>query len=263
MMIEFPDDLCALTENHSYKLQPKKLSSPKTRSFQPQTHATMALDSADCSVKVSDSDKKQADVVARRCMETFVEEMKEFRREGGFKVFSEKDRTALNDLMVERFLEKDLAHLPNTPVVCKVREIISNFINGKCRSLEVFIDDQMKNESRDVTTDTTWKCAVCGKQRVEVLKKGTVCSVCGHSQDQSQMLNSYNIDIMPHTAAATKDELSRANYIESKRKRWLGDEGQRLVLLSKKADYEALEREDIKSEIHNVLASIRLSIDES
>ena len=210
------------------------------------------------------NERQQSDVIARRCMEAFVEEMKEFGREGGFQNCTEMERKALNDILAQRYLGS-LVSLPGTPIVSKVRKIISNFINGKCRQVEFYIHEQIKDESpREADF---WKCAVCGKQNREGKKIQRLCITCGRGKGYSgskkiQKLNECcGIDATPLTTASSKEELVKAEDIENKRERWDGEEGKRLIFVSKQIDYEALSRNELKNEIKSVLESIERSMD--
>lgn len=204
----------------------------------------------------SNCDKEQI-VIVRRCVEEFLCEMKQCSIEG----CSENDR-----IVIAKTHLSNLERLPTSPLLEKLKELIGNFIRaGKCRYLDLYIEDQV-GDSRDMGTE--WVCSVCGKRNRETKKKYTECITCGKpkgylvSKKLKQLNDHRHIDPTPHLTNATKDELLMIrNSPDKHRKKWIGDEGVKSMYVSAKIDYEALERNSIKSEIDDVLSSIRQSLD--
>ncbi len=203
----------------------------------------------------------QSNMLARRCMEAFVKEMKEFAREGGFRNCNELVRKAVNDSLADRYLGP-LTALLDTPIVVKVRQIISSFIEGKCRPMEFYIHEQIRNDSPG--DSSFWKCAICGKRNVEGKKIQRFCVTCGRekgyvgSKKMRKLNECSGIDTTPCTTASTKEEYKKAAKHQQKREDWVGDEGQRKIFLSTPDDYEALAREELKIEIASLLETIKL-----
>jgi hypothetical protein len=221
---------------------------------------------------MSNSVKSESDAVARRLLQSFLEDINEFARSGGFRNSSDNERRALNDLMKERYLTEGIEKLPTSPFVKKVKEIISDFICNKCRGLEFCALTKVKeeevakeDEEGSCSTDTNtrreatvvWTCQVCGKCN----KKQRVCIVCGRDRNyigsrKTQQLNKLRIDPTPLTTAAPKGRLLKEAQNSNRchiRPEWRGEE----VLTSTKNDYEEQMRVEIKSEINDVLESLR------
>lgn len=196
-------------------------------------------------------------LLARRCVEKFLCEMKQCSIEG----CNENDRFG-----IAKTCSSNLERLPSSPLIEKLKEMVSNFIRaGKCRYLDSYLDDQVE-ESHDLGTE--WLCSVCGKRNRETKKKYTECITCGKPKGylvskKLQHLNDHgHIDLTPHLTNATKDELLMIRNICNKhREKWTGEEGMKSMIVSTKIDYEALERNSIKAEIDDVLSSIRQSLD--
>jgi hypothetical protein len=173
---------------------------------------------------------------------------------------SENDRFVIANTCLS-----NLERLPNSPLIEKLKEMVSNFIQaGKCRYLDSYLDDQV-GESHDLGTE--WLCSVCGKRNRETKKKYTECITCGKPKGymvskKLQQLNDRRIDPTPHLTNATKDELmTMRNNRNKHREKLTGEEGMKSMIVSTKIDYEALERNTIKAEIDDVLSSIRQSLD--
>ncbi len=221
----------------------------------------------------SNSVKSESDAVARRLLQSFLEDINEFARSGGFRNSTDNERRALNDLMTQRYLTEGVEKLPTSPIVKKVEEIISEFIHNKCRGLEYCALTKVKQEeeakedeegscSTDANTKReVWTCQVCGKCN----KKQRVCIVCGRDRNyigsrKTQQLNKLRIDPTPLTTAAPKDRLLKEAQNSNRchiRPEWRGEEAKRSILTSTKNEYEEQMRVEIKSEINDVLESLR------
>jgi hypothetical protein len=223
---------------------------------------------------MSNSVNIKSDAVARRLLQSFLEDINEFARSGGFRNSSDNERRALNDLMKERYLTEGIEKLPTSPIVKKVKEIISDFIHNKCRGLEYCALTKVKEEEgakedeegscstvSNAKKETVWTCQVCGKCN----KKQRVCIVCGRDRNyigsrKTQQLNKLRIDPTPLTTAAPKDRLLKEAQNSNRchlRPEWRGEEAKRNILTSTKNDYEQQMRVEIKSEINDVLESLR------
>jgi hypothetical protein len=221
---------------------------------------------------ITNSVKSESDAVARRVLQSFLEDINEFAKSGGFRNSTDNERRALNDLMVERYLTEGILKLPTSPIVKKVKEIISDFIHNKCRGLEycsltkVKEEEDAKEDDEEGSCSTganfsVWTCHVCGKCN----KKQRVCIVCGRDRNyigsrKTQQLNKLRIDPTPLTTAAPKDRLLKEAQNSNRchiRPEWRGEEAKRSILTSTKNDYEEQMRVEIKSEINDVLESLR------
>jgi hypothetical protein len=209
-------------------------------------------------MKSLDSNRDDEQVVlARRYMEKFLCEMKQCSIEG----CNENDR-----FVTAKTCLSNLERLPSSPLIEKLKEMVSNFIRaGKCHYLNSYLDDRV-GELHDLGTE--WLCSVCGKRNRETKKKYTECITCGKAKGylvskKLQQLNYHgHIDPTPHLTNATKDEsLMIQNICNNHREKWTGKEGMKSMIVSTKIDYEALERNSIKAEIDDVLSSIRQSLD--
>ncbi|KAL3786098.1 hypothetical protein HJC23_003215 [Cyclotella cryptica] len=201
------------------------------------------------------SETRDRATIARRCMEQFLYDMKLCSKRGGCD-YDERISVAAKHLA-------SIDKLPHCPLLSKVKELISDSVHQKCRPLYLYIQDQTGAKSFEVGAE--WICAVCGRQNNESSKKYEKCFTCGREKGcvgskKLQRLNECRVDPTPHLTRATKDELAKIESCEHRRERWTGDEGKRRVFVSNKIDYEALERASIKSEINDVLASIRQSL---
>jgi hypothetical protein len=205
--------------------------------------------------------KPSTDVVARRLLESFLDDVNEFARSGGFRNSTENERRALNDLMTQRYLVEGTDKLPPTPIVKKVNEIISDFIHNKCRALEYCALERVEKENScgedNNASAFSWSCAVCGKINIETeQKKQRVCLVCGRSRTyqgskKTQRLNELRIDPTPLSTVASKQALKQvrnSNKLTS---------CERNIFMATKADYEELQRCEIKSEISDMLEDVR------
>mmetsp|Transcript_23483 Transcript_23483/g.46996 ORF Transcript_23483/g.46996 Transcript_23483/m.46996 type:complete len:286 (+) Transcript_23483:1213-2070(+) len=206
-------------------------------------------------------EQQQANILARRCMEAFVKEMKDFARGGGFQSCNEFVRKSVNNSFVDRYLGP-LSRLVDTPIVVTVRQIINSFIEGKCRPMEFYIHEQIKDESPgDVKF---WICAVCGKQNIEGKKIQRFCVICGREKGYAgskkiHILNECRgIDSTPFITASNEEDYNKAAKIEKTRENWVGHDGQRKIFLSRPDDYEALVRKELKYEIASLLEKIKL-----
>lgn len=221
------------------------------------------------------SNQSESDNVARRLLQSFLEDINEFARSGGFHDSSASERRALNDLMTQRYLIEGIEKLPHSPIVKKVEEIISDFIHNKCRGLEYCALTRVKEEEEenscggtdDIPTSTlSWTCLVCGKCNNETKqRKQRVCVVCGRERNyigskKTQQLKKLRIDPIPLTTAASKDCLLKEVQDSNKRhhlQRWKGEDAKCNMLIATKADYEGLHRVEMKNEINDVLDSLR------
>ena len=202
-----------------------------------------------------------ADVVARRLFESFLEDVNEFARSGsgGFQNCSEGERRALNDLMAQRYLTEGIDKLPPSPIVKKIKQIISDFIHNKCRALEFCVTERVKEENSCIATTTSWTCQVCGKHNSETAQeKLRVCVVCGRKRNylgskKTQQLNKLRIDPTPLSTIASKQCLREAQK-SNKRSSCAAPVNNTFAT---KADYEEVQRCKIKSEINEVLESVR------
>jgi len=199
------------------------------------------------------------DVVARRLLESFLDDVNEFARSGsGFQNCTESERRALNDLMTQRYLVEGIDKLPSSPIVKKVKEIISDFIHNKCRALEYCVTERMKEENSCIAT-TSWTCQVCGKCNTETAQeKQRVCVVCGRNRNyqgsrKTQKLNKVCIDPTPLSTIASKQCLREAQ----NRNRGTSCPTPPNNIFATKADYEELQRCEIKSQINDVLEEVR------
>lgn len=200
------------------------------------------------------NDVKEHITIARRCMEQFLCEMKRCSVEGS----TEEERVVI----AERYLS-NLESLPKSPLMAKLKQLIGNFIDGKARHLNTYVEEQA-GESRYVGTE--WLCTVCGKRNHDNMKKYNPCITCGKPKGyvvskKLQQLNGHCIDATPHLTNATNDDVRMIKSPERHREKVIGDEGKKSFLMSTQSDYEALERTCIKSEIDDVLSSIRQSLD--
>lgn len=195
-------------------------------------------------------------VIERRCMEQFLMEMRRCNIEGR----SRDDRVEIVKSYLSRF---DL--FPDTPLMIKMKELLRNIIDAKSYAFDTYIHEQV-GDSRDMGIE--WICSVCGKKNHDANKKYTACNACGRSKGHSvskklRKLNECIIDSTPHLTNATKDEMQIIRDKNANRQQWVGKEGKKSMFASTKGDFEALERKSIKSEIHDVLTSIRQSLNES
>jgi predicted nucleic acid-binding Zn-ribbon protein len=114
--------------------------------------------------------------------------------------------------------------------------------------------------------DSTWTCRVCGQINHEYNgKMQRLCITCGRQKGYAgskriQVLGQCRVDVTPHLTSATKDELRKAEQIKMTRLTPKYD-GNKLMFLSKKNDYEAIARMDIRGEVSCVIASIRNSLE--
>lgn len=199
------------------------------------------------------------DVVARRLLESFLEDVNEFARtgSGGFRNCSEGERRALNDLMAQRYLTEGVETLPPSPFVRRVKDIISDFIHNKCRALEFCVIERVKEENSCIAT-TSWKCQVCGKRNSETAQeKLGACVVCGRNRNylgskKTQQLNKLRVDPTPLSTIASKQCLREAQNINKR-----SCPAPPNNVLSTKADYEEFQRCEMKSEINEILDSVR------
>jgi hypothetical protein len=202
------------------------------------------------------------DAVARRLLESFLDDVNEFARSGGFRNSTESERRALNDLMTQRYLVEGIAKLPPSPIVKKVNEIIRDFIHNKCRALEYCALERVKEENScgdDNATTTSWSCVVCGKVNQ---KKQRICVVCGRNRNyqgskKTQQLNKLRIDPTPLSTIASKECLKEAQ----KSNKRTSCPAALNSFMATKADYEELQRCEMKSEINDILESVRSIMD--
>lgn len=200
-----------------------------------------------------------SDVVARRLLESFLEDVNEFARSGnGLRDCTEGERRALNDLMAERYLTEGINKLQPSPIVNKIKEIISDFINNKCRALEFCVTERVKEEESCIAT-TSWTCKVCGKQNSETpQEKLRACIVCGRNRNyqgskKTQQLNKLRIDPTPLSTGASKQCLQEAQ----KSKKDCTCPTPPNNVFATKADFEELQRCQMKSEINDVIEEVR------
>jgi len=197
-----------------------------------------------------------------------MDDVNEFAKSGGFRNSSENERRALNDLMTQRYLVEGICKLPPSPIVKKVNEIISDFIHNKCRALEYCALDRVKEENSTCGDETTtiasmsWSCIVCGKVNSETAqKKQRICVVCGRNRNyqgskKTQQLNKLQIDPTPLSTIASKECLKEVQ----KRNVHSSCPATRTPHATK-AEYEELQRCEMKSEINDILKSVRSIID--
>lgn len=201
-------------------------------------------------------DAKEHIVIVGRYVERFLCEMKRCSIEGS---------TTDERVDIAKTYLANIERLPNGPLLMKLKELFHGFIDGTSRHLESFVNDQVA-ESRDLGTE--WLCSVCGKRNRDTKKKYVECITCGKAKGyvvskKLKRLNDHRIDPTPHLTKATKDELKSINYPASmNREKWRGEEGKESFFVSMPSDYEAQGRSCIKSEINDVLSSIRQSLDE-
>ena len=207
------------------------------------------------STTMSSSPTTNANVAARRLLKSFLDDVNEFARSGtSFRDCSESERRALNNLMTQRYLVEGIYELPSTPIVNKAKEIISDFINNKCRALEYCVTEKVKEENANFTS--IWTCNVCGKlNSVAANEKRSVCVVCGRKRDyqgskKTQQLNKLRIDPTPLSTVASKERLIEARQSKTRASTTLN-------FLATKADYEEIQRCCMKDEINDVLQSVR------
>lgn len=195
-------------------------------------------------------------IIARRCMEDFFAEMKRCHVEGS----TNEERLVIANEHLSR-----LNQLPsNSPLLKKVKELVKSVIDGQSRSFETFMYDQVGDS---LNSGIEWLCSVCGKRNRDTKKKYIECDVCGRPKGclvsmTIKQLSQYPIDPTPHLTNATKDEIQMIEPGNYRSEKWVGEEGKKSVFISKQSDYVALERTSIKSEIADVLSSIRQSLDE-
>lgn len=199
-----------------------------------------------------------SDVVARRLLESFLEDVNEFARSNGLRDCTEGERRALNDLMAERYLSEGIDKLQPSPIVNKIREIISDFIHNKCRALEFCITERVKEEQSCIAS-ISWACQVCGKQNSETpQKKLRACIVCGRKRNyqgskKTQQLNKLRIDPTPLSTIASKQCLREAQ----KSKKQSPSPTPPNNVFATKADFEEIQRCQMKSEINGVIEEVR------
>ena len=127
----------------------------------------------------------------------------------------------------------------------------------------------MKNSGVCATDDedSTWTCRVCGQINHEYNGKiQRLCITCGRQKGYAgskriQVLGRCRVDATPHLTSATKDELKKAEHIQMTRLAPKEYDGNKLMFLSNKTDYEAIARIDINGEASGVIASIRNSLE--
>ena len=269
--------ICCILNNKIVRVVNAKMA-PNTRASKPDFKEPKRGEENLLFVSMmSNSVKSESDAVARRLLQSFLDDINEFARSGGFRNSTDNERRALNDLMTQRYLTEGIEKLPTSPIVKKVKEIISDFIHNKCRGLEycaltkVVKEEERAKEDEEVScsTDTNtkreatvvWTCQVCGKCN----KKQRVCIVCGRDRSyigsrKTQQLNKLRIDPTPLTTAAPKDRLMKEAQNSNRchiRPEWRGEEAKRNILTSTKSDYEEQMRVEMKSEINDVLESLR------
>jgi hypothetical protein len=191
--------------------------------------------------------------VARRCMELFLNEMK---------LCNERGCTDEERLSVAKKYLASLDQCASSPVWFKVKQIIRSCINGQCRSIDSYIEKQIGEK----VCNTEWICSVCGRRNQEMKKKFSQCVTCGRTKcfvlkKLSTGLNECGVHPTAHLTSASKDEIHAAKSFEYHREKWIGDDGKRLIFISDQCDYESVERMGIRSEINNVINSIRQSLD--
>eukprot|EP00956_Cyclotella_meneghiniana_P018102 scaffold29919_cov70-Cyclotella_meneghiniana.AAC.14 len=195
-------------------------------------------------------------IIARRCMEHFLAEMKRCHVEGS----TNEERLVIANEHLSR-----LNQLPsNSPLLKKVKELMKSVIDGQSRSLDTFVYDQVGDSQ---SSGIEWVCSICGKRNRATKKKYIECDTCGRPKDclvskTITQLSQYPIDPTPHLTNATKDEIQMIKPGNYRSEKWIGEEGKKSVFISKQTDYVALERTSIKSEIAHVLSSIRQSLGE-
>lgn len=196
--------------------------------------------------------------IARRCMEQFLLEM----RRCSIEDCSKDDRVDIAKSYLSRFDQ-----FPDTPLMQRMKELLSSIIDGKSHAFDTYIHEQV-GDSSDMGSE--WLCSVCGKKNRDAKRKYTECNTCGRPKGYSvskklKKLNECNIDPTPHLTNATKAEIQmiKVKNAYSHREPWIGEEGKKSVFTSTTHDFEALERKSIKSEIDDVLTSIRQSLNES
>jgi hypothetical protein len=190
-------------------------------------------------------------------MEQFLRDVKSCNTEG----CTDDERLAI----AKKYLS-DLNEIPNenSALLSKVKELLRNFIDGKSHSLDAYFREQ-DGDGRVV--GAKWVCSVCGKRNRETKKKYSECDTCGRPKDcilskKLKQVNEYRVDPTPHLTNATEEELQRIKSTFRNSEQWIGENRNKRVFLSKKMDYEALERTSIKSEIDDVLLSIRQSLND-
>mmetsp|Transcript_366 Transcript_366/g.611 ORF Transcript_366/g.611 Transcript_366/m.611 type:complete len:224 (-) Transcript_366:1151-1822(-) len=201
-----------------------------------------------------------SDVVARRLLESFLEDVNEFARSGnGLLNCTEGERRALNDLMAERYLTEGIDKLQPSPIVKKIQGIISDFIHNKCRALEFCVTERVKEEKSCIAT-TSWTCQVCGKQHDETLQEKILraCLVCGRNRNykgskKTQQLNKLRIDPTPLSTIASKRCLREAQ----KSSKHSSCPTPPNNVFATKADFEELQRCQMRSEINDVIKEVR------
>ena len=110
------------------------------------------------------------------------------------------------------------------------------------------------------TASLSWTCQVCGKSNCERSQKK--CACCGRNQNYQgskkiQQLNKLRIDPTPLSTAASKQRLKEVQNSNKRLHRWEGEDAKRNMFIATKADFEELQRCEIKTEINVVLDSIR------
>lgn len=122
------------------------------------------------------------------------------------------------------------------------------------------LNDSMNGCSQCELVNNSWTCAVCGKKNHEDGKIQRLCLICGREKGyvgskRLQVLNQSRVDLTPNVTVATKDEMAKV--MEKKRLRLQGYEGKQSLFLSNKADYETIEKTEIRDELNNLLTTIR------
>jgi predicted nucleic acid-binding Zn-ribbon protein len=164
--------------------------------------------------------------------------------------------------MAQRYLTEGIDKL-SSPIVKKIKEIISDFIHNKCRALEFRVTERVKEEKSCIATTTSWTCQVCGKHNSETAEeKLRACVVCGRKRNylgskKTQQLNKLRIDPTPLSTIASKQCLREAQ----KSNKRSSCPAPHTNIFATKADYEEVQRCEIKSEINEVLESVRSIMD--
>ena len=115
--------------------------------------------------------------------------------------------------------------------------------------------------------ESSWTCKVCEQKNHENNgKMQRLCVTCGRQKGYAgskriQALGQCRVNVTPHLTSATKDELRKAGHIAKSSLSSKDYDGNKLMFLSNKTDYEALARMDIKDEASSVIASIRNSLE--
>mmetsp|Transcript_7345 Transcript_7345/g.11180 ORF Transcript_7345/g.11180 Transcript_7345/m.11180 type:complete len:423 (-) Transcript_7345:41-1309(-) len=214
-------------------------------------------------------EEKEIETIAYKCLDMFTKEVREFNEKCHGSAEKKQHMTGFASFLEEKYITLSLNLLPNENViVCKVKKLINSFLD-KCKDSPndaVGTIDKITNliggekrKSADTSTclgrkRNTWQCVLCGMKEQDL--KRNKCVVCGRSRGYRP--KEYDV----HRVCPIKEErafIEGSAYfqkVKESNETTIDERKERQYLYNKK-DFEIDSRMKLKSDVSDLLDSIR------